>query len=85
MIIVRCPIRSATLDQYGVLADITIDAVALNAPAKAYESVAATTIKMSASESMEIGIRPIRAAIENFIAPGVRKRVVYAENMVVSL
>jgi hypothetical protein len=38
-------------------------------------------MKMRAKESIDIGIRPMRAEIENFIAPGVRNRVVYAENM----
>jgi hypothetical protein len=38
-------------------------------------------MNISANESIETGIRPIRAGIENFIAPGVRNRVVYAENM----
>ena len=65
--------------------ETTIDAVALRAPANAYESLAATTIKIRASESIETGMRPIIAARENFIAPGVRKSVVYAENIVASL
>ena len=56
--------------------EITIDAVALKAPAIAYEPFAATTIKISANESIETGIRPIIPVKENFIAPGVRKRVV---------
>lgn len=60
-------------------------AVAIIGPAIAYESLAATTMNMSANESIEIGIRPMRPAIENFMAPGVRKRVVYAENMMMSL
>jgi hypothetical protein len=38
-------------------------------------------MKISANESIDIGIRPMRAGIENLIAPGVRNRVVYAENM----
>jgi hypothetical protein len=58
-----------------------ISAIALKSPASAYESLAATTTKMRANPSMDIGIRPIKPAIENFIPPGVRKRVVYAENM----
>jgi hypothetical protein len=47
----------------------------VSAPASAYESVAATTMKIIANESMEIGIRPIKPAVENFSAPGVRSKV----------
>jgi hypothetical protein len=64
---------------------MVIAAVALKAPARAYESVAATTIKISASESIEIGIRPMRPKRENFIAPGLRAKAEYAENIVGSL
>jgi hypothetical protein len=73
--IALCPIRSATLDQCGVAKAITTDAVALNAPAIAYESLTATTIKIRASESIEIGMRAMRPGIENLIAPGKRNRV----------
>jgi hypothetical protein len=38
-------------------------------------------MKIRAKESIDIGIRPMRAKTENFIAPGVRNRVAYAENM----
>jgi hypothetical protein len=79
--IFRCPMRSASLDQNGFAIEITMEATALSAPANAYELLTATTIKIRANESIEIGIRPMRPEIENFIAPGVRNRVVYAENM----
>jgi hypothetical protein len=59
----------------------TMDAVAPNAPAIAYEPFAATTIKINARESIETGIRPMIPGRENLIAPGVRNRVMYAENM----
>jgi len=80
-----CPIRSEILDQYGVEMEITIEATALSAPAKAYESLTETTMKINANESIDIGIRPISAATENFMAPGVRNKVAYAENMSRSL
>lgn len=83
--IALCPIRSATLDQWGVAKAITTDAVALKAPAIAYESLTATTMKISASESIEIGIRAIKPGIENLSAPGVRNKVKYAENIGKSL
>ncbi len=83
--IALCPMRSATLDQWGVANAITTDAVALKAPAMAYESLTATTMKISASESMEIGIRAITPGIENFSAPGVRNSVKYPENIGKSL
>lgn len=79
------PMRSATLDQCGVARAITTDAVALKAPAIAYESLTATTMKISASESMEIGIRAITPGIENFSAPGVLNSVKYPENIGTSL
>jgi hypothetical protein len=60
----------------GIEIATTIDAVAPIAPAIAYDPFAATTIKINASESIETGIRPIIPVKENFIAPGVRKRVV---------
>jgi hypothetical protein len=59
--------------------------VALKPPAIAYESLTATTIKISASESIEIGMRAMRPGIENLSAPGVRNRVKYAENIGKSL
>lgn len=62
-----------------------MDAVALKAPAIAYESLTATTMKISASESIEIGIRAIKPGIENLSAPGVRNKVKYAENIGKSL
>ena len=79
------PMRSATLDRCGVARAITTDAVALKAPAIAYESLTATTMKISASESMEIGIRAITPGIENFSAPGVLNSVKYPENIGTSL
>jgi hypothetical protein len=54
---------------------MTTEAVALRAPANAYESLAATTIKMRARESIEIGMRAINPGTENLRAPGKRKRV----------
>jgi hypothetical protein len=54
---------------------ITTDAVALSAPANAYESLAATTMKIRANESIEIGIRAIKPGIENLRAPGKPKSV----------
>jgi hypothetical protein len=69
------PMRSATLDQCGVARAITTDAVALKAPAIAYESLTATTIKISASESIEIGMRAMSPGIENLRAPGKRNKV----------
>jgi hypothetical protein len=42
-------------------------------------------MKISASESMEIGIRAITPGIENFIAPGVLIKVLYPENIGKSL
>jgi hypothetical protein len=59
--------------------------VALKAPAIAYESLTATTIKISASESIEIGIRAMRPGIENLSAPGVLNSVKYPENIGKSL
>jgi len=79
--IALCPMRSATRDQCGVAKAITTDAVALSAPAIAYESLTATTIKISASESIEIGIRAIRPGIENLSPPGVLNKVKYPENI----
>jgi hypothetical protein len=67
--------RSATLDQCGVARAITTDAVALKAPAIAYESLTATTIKISASESIEIGMRAMSPGIENLRAQGKRNKV----------
>jgi hypothetical protein len=61
------------------------EAVALKAPAIAYESLTATTMKISARESIEIGIREITPGIENLSAPGVRNKVRYAENIGKSL
>jgi hypothetical protein len=69
------PMRSATLDQCGVARAITTDTVALKAPAIAYESLTATTIKISASESIEIGMRAMSPGIENLRAPGKRNKV----------
>ena len=79
------PMRSATRDQCGVAKDITTEAVALSAPANAYESLTATTMKISASESIEIGMRAITPGIENLIAPGVLIKVLYPENIGKSL
>ena len=79
------PMRSATRDQWGVAKDITTDAVALSAPASAYESLTATTMKISASESIEMGMRAITPGIENLIAPGVLIKVLYPENIGKSL
>jgi hypothetical protein len=59
--------------------------VALKAPAIAYESLTATTIKISASESIEIGIRAMRPGIENLSAPGVLNSAKYPENIGKSL
>ena len=56
-------------------AAIVTDATALSAPAIAYESLTATTMKISASESIEIGIRAMTPGIENLSAPGVRNKV----------
>jgi hypothetical protein len=42
-------------------------------------------MKISASESIEIGIRAIRPGIENLIAPGVLNSVKYPENIGKSL
>lgn len=67
--------RSATRDQCGVASAIVTDATALKAPAIAYESLTATTMKMSASESIEMGIRAITPGSENLSAPGVRNKV----------
>ena len=47
----------------------------MRAPASAYESVAATTIKIIANESIAIGMRPIKPALENLNPPGMRRRV----------
>ena len=69
------PIRSATRDQWGVANAIVTDATALKAPAIAYESLTATTMKISASESIDIGMRAITPGIENLSAPGVRNKV----------
>jgi hypothetical protein len=79
------PIRSATRDQWGVEKAITTDAVALSAPASAYESLTATTMKMSASESIEMGIRAMTPGMENLRAPGVLIKVLYPENIGKSL
>jgi hypothetical protein len=73
--IALCPMRSATRDQCGVAKVITTDAVALKAPAIAYESLTATTMKISARESIDIGMRAMRPGIENLRAPGKRNKV----------
>jgi hypothetical protein len=64
---------------------MTTEAVALSAPAIAYESLAATTMKIRASESIEIGMRVINPGIENLRAPGVLNSVAYPENIGKSL
>jgi hypothetical protein len=60
---------------------MTTEAVALRAPANAYESLAATTIKIRARESIEIGMRAISPGIEKPRPPGVLKSVEYPENI----
>jgi hypothetical protein len=42
-------------------------------------------MKMSASESMEIGIRAMTPGTENRKAPGVANKVLYPENIGISL
>jgi hypothetical protein len=42
-------------------------------------------MKISANESIEIGMRAMRPGIENLSAPGVRNKVKYAENIGKSL
>jgi hypothetical protein len=64
---------------------MTTDAVALKAPAIAYESLTATTMKISASESIEIGMRAMSPGIENLSPPGVLNKVKYPENIGKSL
>jgi hypothetical protein len=60
---------------------MTTEAVALSAPANAYESLAATTIKIRASESIEIGMRAMSPGTEKPRPPGVLKSVEYPENI----
>jgi len=67
----RCPYLSAARDQIGEEVAAVIAARVESAPARAYESVFSTITKIMASQTIEIGIRPMRPERENRSAPGI--------------
>ena len=77
--------RSATRDQCGVAKAITTDAVALKAPAIAYESLTATTMKITEAAKdfivdkgydVQYGARPLKRAIQKYLEDPMAEEII---------